>query len=51
MLVFNEVHIVEARMLKIMAGTGHHKTHHFERRDKTFALQLTGLSEIVNCLK
>jgi hypothetical protein len=51
MLIFNEVHIIEARVLKIMAGPCHHKTHHFERRDKTFILQVTALREIVNCLK
>jgi hypothetical protein len=37
-------------MLEIVAGSRHHKTHHFERRDETLALQVTALSEIVNCL-
>jgi hypothetical protein len=51
MLIFNQIHIIEAWVLEIMAGTSHHKTHHFERRDKTFFLQVTALREIVNCLK
>jgi hypothetical protein len=51
MLVFNKVHIIEAWMLEIVAGPCHYKAHHFERRDKTFVLQVTALREILNCLK
>jgi len=29
MLVFNEVHIIETRMLEVVASTTYHKTHHF----------------------
>ncbi len=51
MFVFYEIQIIEAWMLKVMAGATHNKAHHLERGNVALFFKIAALCEVIHCLK